>query len=303
MMLKRVCAILLGIISLAGAQEDFEVKSVVHPVVAKLAPPKLVGGLSDTAFAVSTTSAKASKHVQLGMAHLNAPWDFEAYRHFCAAAQADPDCLMAYWGITMSLAGRNHEFRRQRKAAIERFNAAIGDKALRDGDILNIDITVILAGWYGDTSRMFYVGTPPVKAQRLTEVTYNCLMRGIEAAEPGNTLGDIGYAIQSYAESCRYSVVRDFTGHGLGQVFHTAPTVLHYGEPNSGMKLEPGMIFTIEPMINAGRAETKILNDGWTAVTRDKSLSAQFEHSIGITDGKAEIFTLSPAGLSVPPHG
>ena len=120
MMLKRVCAILLGIICLAGAQEDFEVESVVHPVVAKLAPPKLVGGLSDTAFAVSTISPKASKHVQLGMAYLNAPWDFEAYRHFCAAAQADPGCLMAYWGITMSLAGRNHEFYRQRKAAIER---------------------------------------------------------------------------------------------------------------------------------------------------------------------------------------
>ena len=177
-----------------------------------------------------------------------------------------------------------------------------GEKILKDGDILNIDITVILAGWYGDTSRMFYVGTPSVKAQRLTEVTYDCLMRGIEAAKPGNTLGDIGHAIQSYAESCRYSVVRDFTGHGLGQVFHTAPTVLHYGEPNSGMALEPGMIFTIEPMINAGRAATKILNDGWTAVTRDKSLSAQFEHSIGITDGRPEIFTLSPAGFSLPPH-
>ena len=178
-----------------------------------------------------------------------------------------------------------------------------GDKTLCDGDILNIDITVILAGWYGDTSRMFYVGTPSVKAQRLTEVTYDCLIRGIEAAKPGNTLGDIGHAIQSHAESCRYSVVRDFTGHGLGQVFHTAPTVLHYGEPSSGMALEPGMIFTIEPMINSGRAETKILNDGWTAVTRDKSLSAQFEHSIGITEGTAEIFTLSPAGFTMPPYG
>ena len=134
------------------------------------------------------------------------------------------------------------------------------EKNTRDGDILNIDITVILAGWYGDTSRMFYVGTPSVKAQRLTEVTYDCLMRGVEAAKPGNTLGDIGHAIQSYAGSCRrYSVVRDFTGHGLGRVFHAAPTVLHYGEPNSGMELEPGMIFTIEPMINAGRAATKIL--------------------------------------------
>ncbi len=178
-----------------------------------------------------------------------------------------------------------------------------GQKTLRDGDILNIDVTVILGGWYGDTSRMFYVGTPPIKAQRLTEVTYDCLMRGIGAAKPGNTLGDIGHAIQTYAESCRYSVVRDFTGHGLGQVFHTAPTILHYGEPGHGMPLEPGMIFTIEPMINAGRAETKILNDGWTAVTRDKSLSAQFEHSIGITDNEAEIFTLSPSGLNMPPYG
>ena len=143
---------------------------------------------------------------------------------------------------------------------------------------------------------------PAVKAQRLTEVTYECLMRGIDVARAGNTLGDIGHAIQSYAESCRYSVVRDFTGHGLGQVFHTAPTILHYGKAGEGMQLEPGMIFTIEPMINAGRAETKILNDGWTAVTRDKSLSAQFEHSIGITDGAPEIFTLSPSGLTLPPY-
>ena len=177
-----------------------------------------------------------------------------------------------------------------------------GPKTLRDGDILNIDITVILDSWYGDTSRMFYVGEPSIKAKRLTEVTYDCLMRGIAAARAGNTLGNIGHAIQSYAESCRFSVVRDFTGHGLGQVFHTAPTVLHYGEAGSGMVLEPGMIFTIEPMINAGRSETKILNDGWTAVTRDKSLSAQFEHSIGITDGDAEIFTLSPAGFTLPPY-
>jgi methionyl aminopeptidase len=177
-----------------------------------------------------------------------------------------------------------------------------GPKTLRDGDILNIDITVILDGWYGDTSRMFYVGTPAVKARRLTEITYECLMRGIAVARAGNTLGDIGHAIQTHAESNRYSVVRDFTGHGLGQVFHTAPTVLHYGQAGQGMVLEPGMIFTIEPMINAGRADTKILNDGWTAVTRDKSLSAQFEHSIGITESAPEIFTLSPAGWTLPPY-
>jgi methionyl aminopeptidase len=177
-----------------------------------------------------------------------------------------------------------------------------GAKTLRDGDILNIDVTVILNGWYGDTSRMFYVGTPSVKAQRLCDVTYECLMRGIEVARPGNTLGDIGHAIQSFAESERFSVVRDFTGHGLGRTFHCAPTVLHYGTPGSGMELRPGMIFTIEPMINAGRAETKILGDGWTAVTRDKSLSAQFEHSIGITEDAPEIFTSSPANYAKPPY-
>ena len=177
-----------------------------------------------------------------------------------------------------------------------------GDKILRNGDILNIDVTVILNGWYGDTSRMYYVGEPSVKARRLTEITYDCMMRGIEVARPGNTLGDVGHAIQALAEGNRFSVVRDFTGHGLGQVFHCAPTVLHYGTPGSGLVLEPGMIFTIEPMINAGRPETKILGDGWTAVTRDRSLSAQFEHSIGITDGDPEIFTRSPAGHTAPPY-
>ena len=177
-----------------------------------------------------------------------------------------------------------------------------GDKALRDGDILNIDVTVILNSWYGDTSRMFYVGAPAVKAKRLTEITYESLMRGIAAARPGNTLGDIGHAIQSFAEGQRFSVVRDFTGHGLGQTFHCAPTILHYGLAGEGMRLEPGMIFTIEPMINAGRHETKILADGWTAVTRDKSLSAQFEHSIGVTEGDPEIFTLSPTGQTMPPY-
>ena len=177
-----------------------------------------------------------------------------------------------------------------------------GPKKLVTGDVLNIDITVILDGWYGDSSRMYWVGEPSVKAQNLCKVTYECLMLGIEAARPGNTLGDIGAAIQEHAHKNRFSVVRDFTGHGLGQVFHTAPTVLHYGQKGTGMMLEPGMIFTIEPMINAGRYETKILADGWTAVTRDKSLSAQFEHSIGITEDGAEIFTLSPTGNHCPPY-
>ena len=176
------------------------------------------------------------------------------------------------------------------------------EKKLADGDILNIDITVILDGWYGDSSRMYWVGEPSVKAKNLCRVTYECLMLGIEAAKPGNTLGDIGAAIQTHAHNNRFSVVRDFTGHGLGQVFHTAPTVLHYGKAGTGMALKPGMIFTIEPMINAGNHDTKILADGWTAVTRDKSLSAQFEHSIGITETGAEIFTNSAKAMNFPPY-
>ncbi|MGC6530110.1 MAG: type I methionyl aminopeptidase [Candidatus Puniceispirillaceae bacterium] len=177
-----------------------------------------------------------------------------------------------------------------------------GPKKLVDGDILNIDVTVILDGWYGDTSRMYWVGKPSVKARNLITVTYDCLMRSIEICKPGVTLGDIGHAIQSHAESHRFSVVRDFTGHGLGRVFHTAPTVLHYGKPGKGLVLEAGMIFTIEPMINAGKYDMKILGDGWTAVTKDKSLSAQFEHSIGITETGYEIFTSSPKGWTLPPY-
>ena len=176
------------------------------------------------------------------------------------------------------------------------------EKTLHDGDILNIDITVILDGWYGDTSRMFWVGEPSVKARRLTEVTYESMMRGIKAVKPGARLGDIGHAIQQYAEAARFSVVRDFTGHGLGRVFHAAPTVLHYGDPGTGMVLEEGMLFTIEPMINTGTWQVKILADGWTAVTRDRGLSAQFEHTVGVTADGVEIFTTSPAGLNHPPY-
>ena len=175
-----------------------------------------------------------------------------------------------------------------------------GDKILKNGDILNIDVTVILDGWYGDTSRMFYVVKPSAKAKILTKITYECLMIGIETVKPGKTLGDVGFAIQSHAEKNGFSVVRDFTGHGLGTVFHTSPTVLHYGEPKTGLILEEGMFFTIEPMINSGKHDVKILSDGWTAVTRDKSLSAQFEHSIGVTSEGCEIFTLSPKGLEFP---
>lgn len=178
-----------------------------------------------------------------------------------------------------------------------------GDRVLEEGDILNIDVTVILDGWYGDTSRMFYVGEKiPVKARRLCEVTYDCLMAGIDAVKPGATLGDVGHAIQEMAEKNRFSVVRDFCGHGLGRVFHCPPSVVHFGQPGQGEILEPGMFFTIEPMINAGKYHTKVLGDGWTAVTRDRSLSAQFEHSLAVTDDGFEIFTLSPKGYTRPPY-
>ena len=177
-----------------------------------------------------------------------------------------------------------------------------GSKVLDDGDILNIDVTVILDGWYGDTSRMFFVGNTSKNAKLLTKVTYECLMLGIATVKPGNTVGDIGHAIQVHAENNGFSVVRDFTGHGLGKVFHSPPTILHYGKPNTGSILEEGMIFTIEPMINIGKYDVKILSDGWTAVTRDKSLSAQFEHSIGVTSNGYEIFTSSPNGFTHPEY-
>ncbi len=178
-----------------------------------------------------------------------------------------------------------------------------GDKKLKDGDILNIDVTVIVDGWYGDTSRMFVAGKLSRKAERLIQVTHDALMVGIEAVKPGNTFGDIGAAIQSFVEGQKMSVVRDFCGHGLGRVFHAPPNVLHYGRPGTGPRLEEGMFFTIEPMVNLGRPETKVLADDWTAVTRDKSLSAQFEHSVGVTPDGAEIFTLSPGGLFHPTYG
>lgn len=179
------------------------------------------------------------------------------------------------------------------------------EKKLRDGDIVNIDVTVILDGWHGDSSRMYLAGDNiPVKARRLVDVTYDSMMAGIEAVKPGATLGDVGYAIQQVAEKQRFSVVRDFCGHGLGRVFHSPPSVMHFGKPNTGTVLEPGMFFTIEPMINAGHYATKVLkSDGWTAVTRDRSLSAQFEHSLAVTDDGFEIFTLSPKGHTKPPYG
>lgn len=176
------------------------------------------------------------------------------------------------------------------------------DKPMREGDIINIDVTYVLDGWHGDSSRMYPVGEIKRSAERLIEVTYESLMRGIAEVRPGNTTGDIGAAIQEYAESERCSVVRDFCGHGVGKLFHDAPNILHYGRRGEGVELKPGMIFTIEPMINLGRPGVKVLSDGWTAVTRDRSLTAQFEHSVGVTDSGCDIFTLSPAGHTVPPY-
>ena len=178
-----------------------------------------------------------------------------------------------------------------------------GDRKLIAGDVLNIDVTVILNGWHGDSSRMFVAGQPSVKARNLMDVTYEALMRGIAAVRPGVTLGEVGHTIQTFVEGQRYSVVRDFCGHGIGRKFHEPPNVLHFGRPGEGPVLKPGMFFTIEPMVNAGRPEVKILEDGWTAVTRDRSLSAQFEHMIGVTETGCEIFTISPAGLHKPPYG
>jgi methionyl aminopeptidase len=168
-----------------------------------------------------------------------------------------------------------------------------GDKILQDGDILNLDVTVILDGWYGDTSRMFSIGKIGVQAQKLIQVTYEAMMLGIEQVKPGATTGDIGHAIQQHVERNGFSVVRDFCGHGLGRVFHDVPEILHHGRPGEGFILEKGMFFTIEPMVNAGGHAVKVLADGWTAVTKDKSLSAQFEHSLGVTESGYEIFTLS----------
>jgi methionyl aminopeptidase len=175
-----------------------------------------------------------------------------------------------------------------------------GDKPLKDGDIVNVDVTLILDGWHGDSSRMYPVGAIPRRAERLIEVTYEAMMRGIAAIRPGATTGDIGHAIQSYVEAQHMSVVRDFCGHGLGRLFHDEPNIVHVGRPGEGIVLRPGMFFTVEPMINLGRPHVKVLSDGWTAVTRDRSLSAQFEHTVAVTDDAVEIFTLSPKGLDRP---
>ena len=177
-----------------------------------------------------------------------------------------------------------------------------GNKTLTDGDIINVDVTSFKNGWHGDTSRMFYVGEVSIKAQKLIEVTYGSMMKGIKILNKKTSLGDIGSTIQTYVEKEGFSVVRDFCGHGIGKKFHQEPNILHYGKKGTGPKLKPGMIFTIEPMINEGEYEAKMLNDGWTAVTKDKKLSAQFEHTVGITETGYEIFTLSKKKLNHPPY-
>ncbi len=196
-------------------------------------------------------------------------------------------------------------YRGYRKATCTSVNHVVchgipGEKPLKEGDIVNVDVTLILDGWHGDSSRMFGVGVLPRRAERLIEVTYEAMMRGISVIGPGATTGDIGAAIQAYVEGQQMSVVRDFCGHGLGRLFHDEPNIVHVGRPGEGIVLRPGMFFTVEPMINLGRPHVKVLSDGWTAVTRDRSLSAQFEHTVAVTETGVEIFTLSPQGLDRP---
>ncbi len=254
---------------------------------------------------------------------LHAPEDFAGMRRAGQLAAACLDMVAAHVqpGVTTGALDRLcHEFleahgavpatlgyRGYTKSSCISINHVVchgipGERVLVDGDILNIDVTAILDGWHGDTSRMFAAGEPSTKARLLMDVTHEALMRGVAAARPGNTLGDVGFAIQAYVEKHRFSVVRDFCGHGIGRNFHEPPNVLHFGRPGEGPRLQPGMFFTIEPMVNAGRPEVKVLEDGWTAVTRDRSLSAQFEHMVGITPQGCEVFTFSPAGLHKPPY-
>jgi len=217
------------------------------------------------------------------------------------------DQLVLAFALDHGVVPATYGYRGYRHASCTSINHVVchgipGDKTLKSGDIVNIDVTLLVDGWHGDTSRMFPVGDINRKAERLVQVTYDAMMHGIDSVRPGATLGDIGAAIQTHAENARCSVVRDFCGHGLGQMFHDAPNVLHYGRRGEGHVLKPGMFFTIEPMVNLGRPHVKLLSDGWTAVTRDRSLSAQFEHSVGVTETGVEIFTVSPAGLDCPPY-
>jgi methionyl aminopeptidase len=216
------------------------------------------------------------------------------------------DDLVFQYGLDHGAFPATYMYRGYRHSSCTSINHVVchgipNDKPLREGDIVNIDVTLILDGWHGDASRMYGVGTIPRRAERLIEVTYEALLRGIAAVKPGQTTGDIGAAIQTFVEPQHMSVVRDFCGHGLGRLFHDEPNIVHVGRRGDGVMLKPGMFFTIEPMINLGRPHVKVLSDGWTAVTRDRSLSAQFEHTVGVTEEGCEIFTLSPMSLDKPP--
>ncbi len=282
-------------------------------------PRPYVGNMMETA----TIEPGQVEDAQEGTIRLHGPEGFEGMRRAGQLAAEALDMLTPHVlpdVVTLDLDAMANEFVRSRGADVATIfyrgyshslcisvnhvvcHGIPSAKKLKDGDIVNIDVTVVVDGWHGDTSRMFLVGDVPLKARRLVEVTHEAMWRGIEVARPGNTLGDVGHAIQKYAEQHRMSVVRDFCGHGLGRVFHDAPNVVHLGKPGKGVLLRPGMFFTIEPMINLGRPEVKLLDDGWTAVTRDRQLSAQFEHSIGITDTGCEVFTLSLAGHRAPPY-
>jgi methionyl aminopeptidase len=217
------------------------------------------------------------------------------------------DKLVLEFGLDHGALPATMMYRGYRKATCTSVNHVVchgipGEKPLKEGDIVNVDVTLILDGWHGDSSRMYAVGEIPRRAERLIEVTYEAMMLGIAAIAPGKTTGDIGAAIQPYVEAQHMSVVRDFCGHGLGQLFHDEPNIVHVGRPGEGIRLKPGMLFTVEPMINLGRHHVKVLSDGWTAVTRDRSLSAQFEHTVGVTQTGVEIFTSSPKGLDRPPY-
>jgi methionyl aminopeptidase len=270
---------------------------------------------------VTYIEALAAPMKNTGAIRLYGPDAFEGMRRAC---QLTARCLDEIWplikpGVTTNEIDRfvfefgmknnalpaTLNYRGYRKSSCTSINHVVchgipDDKPLREGEIVNIDVTFILDGWHGDSSRMYPVGEVKRAAERLMEVTHECLMRGVRAARPGARTGAIGHAIQSFAEAERCSVVRDFCGHGVGRLFHDAPNILHYGQANEGPELREGMIFTIEPMINLGRPHVKVLSDGWTAVTRDRSLSAQYEHTVGVTADGCEIFTLSPGGLDKP---
>jgi methionyl aminopeptidase len=270
---------------------------------------------------VNYIEAAAAPMKNTGVIRLYGPDAFEGMRRAC---QLTARCLDALWpmikpGITTNEIdefvlefGLAHgalpatlNYRGYRKVSCTSINHVVchgipDDKPLRDGDIVNIDVTYILDGWHGDASRMYPVGEVKRAAERLMEVTYECLLLGIAAVKPGARIGAIGEAIQTFAEKERCSVVRDFCGHGVGALFHDAPNILHYGSAKDGPEIKEGMIFTIEPMINLGRPHVKVLSDGWTAVTRDRSLSAQYEHTVGVTKEGCEVFTLSPTDLDRP---